>query len=235
MTTKSPNAVSGAADLTDEQIMTIWSVCNQPSEANDYTTGPLPFARAVIAALNASPSVGVPDSAAIAPSAPTETALQSRIAELEAELAPYKEAEAASILRAQRRDRAESIANALFPRYDSVYARRHPDEKPPQWHEKSWWWNGVSVDFDESDIYDAYGTASLSLSSYVGGGETDTTVVKFPAQWLGADSLSEPIAAFIAEKSKERAAVKAAAEAVEAQRQIDAAKATLRRLTGDQA
>lgn len=36
--------------MTDERIMAIWRKCDQPSEENDFTTGPLPFARAILAA-----------------------------------------------------------------------------------------------------------------------------------------------------------------------------------------
>lgn len=159
--------------------------------------------------------------------------LRARIAELEAELQPYKEAETASFLRAQRRDRAEAIADALFPRFDSVYARHHPEEKPPQWHEKSWWWNGVSVEWDSSDIDPVEpANVSLLLASYVGGGETETIDIKFPAKWLENDDWREPLAAFVAEKLSQRAARKAASDAADAQRQIEQAQATLRRLTG---
>lgn len=37
--------------LTDEQITAIWRKCDQPSEENNFVTGPLPFARAIEAAI----------------------------------------------------------------------------------------------------------------------------------------------------------------------------------------
>ncbi len=41
------------AALTDEQITAIWQTCDQPSEEHNFVTGPLPFARAIIAAMTA--------------------------------------------------------------------------------------------------------------------------------------------------------------------------------------
>ncbi|WP_454909665.1 hypothetical protein [Variovorax gossypii] len=37
------------ADLTNERIMALWDACSTPSEANGHTTGPVPFARALLA------------------------------------------------------------------------------------------------------------------------------------------------------------------------------------------
>lgn len=39
--------------LSDERIMEMWSRAETPSAENDWTTGPLPFARAIIAAMSA--------------------------------------------------------------------------------------------------------------------------------------------------------------------------------------
>lgn len=38
---------SALEPLSDEQIAALWEKCNMPSEDNDWTTGPVPFARAI--------------------------------------------------------------------------------------------------------------------------------------------------------------------------------------------
>jgi hypothetical protein len=42
-------AAKQVPDLTDKQIMALWAQCSMPSEENDFITGPLPFARALLA------------------------------------------------------------------------------------------------------------------------------------------------------------------------------------------
>lgn len=46
-----PSASAPAAGSvpSDEEISALWNVCDTPCAANDYTTGPLPFARALLA------------------------------------------------------------------------------------------------------------------------------------------------------------------------------------------
>lgn len=42
------SASSGAGVLSDAEIAAIWKKCDMPSEANNLTTGPVPFARAIL-------------------------------------------------------------------------------------------------------------------------------------------------------------------------------------------
>lgn len=44
------HAQQQAGALTDEQIMAIWRKADQPCEENDWTAGPIQFARAILAA-----------------------------------------------------------------------------------------------------------------------------------------------------------------------------------------
>lgn len=48
-----PAAQGDGIKLTDAEINAIWFEADQPCEANDWTTGPVPFARAIIAAIAA--------------------------------------------------------------------------------------------------------------------------------------------------------------------------------------
>lgn len=194
--------------LTEEQIETIASNIDR-SEDHCGHIDETAFARAI-------------DAAATAP-------LLARIAELTEELATYKAAEASVVKEAEARERAEQIASILFPRYSAVAARTDPSEKPLQWHEKSWW-NGVSVNWHESDGFDSTG-GQIVLESYVGGGETETTTVHIPLAWLEAGDdqwialvhqHKKVFAAKLAERTK-------AAELAEAEREIANAVAVLKR------
>ncbi|MFE1574355.1 hypothetical protein ACFIQG_21550 [Comamonas odontotermitis] len=171
---------------------------------------------------------------AVAPAAVSGAvdALQVRIVELETQLAPYLEAEAAAKLRAEKRERAEEIVDFLFPAFNAVAARSNPSTKPPQWHEKSWWWNGVRIDWDGSDLGEGGSEFELNLSSYVGGGETEDIHIKLPAAWLTETNWKECAEAYRAERMKVRQRAETASKAAAAQRQIAEAQETLRRLEG---
>lgn len=178
----------------------------------------------------------MPFLAATQPNAAPAAEVVARIAELEAQLAPYLEAEAAQERFYARQQRVEKIADMLFPKFDSVAVRSGKKPGPLHWHEKSWWWNGVSVEWASSGGIDDNG-GCVELSSYIGGGEVGTTEIDVPKAWLDADEDQWPILVdeYKKKKAQERAVAKAAQEAAEAQRQIEAAKATLRRLNGDAA
>ena len=47
---------SAAPVLTDADIVRIWCECDLPSTENNFTTGPLPFARAIERHLAATPA-----------------------------------------------------------------------------------------------------------------------------------------------------------------------------------
>lgn len=157
----------------------------------------------------------------------------ARIAELEEQLAPFLEAEAKTNERYRKKERTEEICGVLFPSFNAVHARSNPTEKPPQWHEKSWWWNGVRIAWDESDIESFGDLVTVELSSYVGGGESESTTVKFPSAWLAADvDWLSAANSFVAEKTAQRESAETARKAAAAERQIAEARDTLRRLTG---
>lgn len=156
--------------------------------------------------------------------------LTTDVAELKAQLAPYLAAEARAERWAATKQRAEQIAAFLFPTYYAAAARKDASLYPPKWHEKSWWWNGVSVEWDDSD-FDLDG-GKVRLCSYVGGGEVENIDLPIPKDWIEAadDQWRDLVTSFRDQKVIERVQAKAAKEAAEAQRQIAAAQATLKRL-----
>lgn len=158
------------------------------------------------------------------------TSLKARVSELEAQLAPYLEAEARALRLAEAKDRAEQIINFLFPQFNSVAARSDPSLRPPQWHENSWWWNGASIKWHRSSFDECGG--QLTIRSYVGGGEVEEIELIIPKGWIDAtaDEWLGIVTEFRDQKVKKRADSKVAQQAAEAQRQIDAAQRTLRRL-----
>lgn len=156
--------------------------------------------------------------------------VDQRIADLEAELAPYREAEERAMREAAVKDRVEQIASFLFPKYDSVGARSDHSIKPPQWHEKSWWWNGVSIKWHKSEL--SMDGGYVNLSSYVGGGETEEIDLTIPKAWIEApeDKWHDLVTDFRDQQVIKRAKEKVARAAAEAQHQIAAAQETLRQL-----
>lgn len=147
------------------------------------------------------------------------------------QLAPYLAADVEAARLRARRERVQAIVDVLFPKFDAVQARRDPGLLPPQWHDKSWWWNGVAVDW--SDFHDpGTGALSVELSSYVGGGDTEHIDIDIQAAWLdAADGQWEPLVrGHITQMQADRAQAKTAREVAEAQRQIASAREKLLRL-----
>ena len=147
------------------------------------------------------------------------------------QLAPYLAAEVEASRLHARSERVLAIVDLLFPKFDAVQARRDPGLLPPQWHDKSWWWNGVAVDW--RDFHDpGTGALSVEVSSYVGGGDTEHIDIEIPSAWLEAadDQWETLVRGHITQQQADRAQAKAAREAAEAQRQIAAARETLLRL-----
>jgi hypothetical protein len=123
------------------------------------------------------------------------------------------------------RAQAEQAVSLLFPSWRGA---RVEEAKHPQWHEKSWWWNGASIrSFDER----ANGDLVMELSSYVGGGETDTIedfVLK--REWLEADDMAAVIRAHCEAGAARRAGRRVAQELANAQAEVAAAQARLAKL-----
>ena len=77
-----------------------------------------------------------------------------------------------------RRERLEAIVGVLFPVYSVVSVRYGHAAKPPIHPEKSWWWNGASI----NECYEnGNGSVALSLRSYVGNNEYDDFDFTIPA------------------------------------------------------
>lgn len=140
---------------------------------------------------------------------------------LEALLANEQERETC----AWRRERAEQAIDLLFP---SWRGGRIEQPKHPLWHEKSWWWNGAGIKSLRELVA---GNIEVTLSSYVGGGETDTIdgfILK--KEWLEADDMPAVIQAFMKEEAARKEAKKAACELARAEADVVAAQARLAKL-----
>lgn len=130
-------------------------------------------------------------------------------------------------LKAWRHSRAEEAVSLLFPvwRGGSIEPPTHP-----RWHEKSWWWNGASIKSLEECVN---GDIQLKLSSYTGGGETDTInrfVLK--REWLEAADMPSVIQAFMAGEVARMEAQRTAHDLARAQADMAAAHARLAKLNG---
>lgn len=152
----------------------------------------------------------------------------ARIAELEEELAPYKEAEAEAARDAAERQRLEQVCSRLFPQFNGRFDSRNQAARPIQWHEKSWWWNGGHIDWDET-YKDQDGGWKVTLTSYVGCGDSESISLIVPTSLLG-DNWEQAVDAYKQAEFNKREAARIAQEAAKAQRQIAEAQATLRRL-----
>lgn len=85
-------------------------------------------------------------------------------------------------------ERLERAIDLLVPTYDGRVAE---ELKPSRWPTKAWWWTGASIRDAETT---PSGDVVLSLSSYVGRGQTDD-LDGFVIQkaWLEADDLKSAI------------------------------------------
>jgi hypothetical protein len=152
----------------------------------------------------------------------TQHSLSAKVAELEAELLPYREAEERQRVEAARREKLRAIVDILFPKYDSLRYRNRPDEKPLVHPERDWWWNGATIisEYAESD-----GFVELEVESYVGSGEMDQLELKIPVEWLNAEDPKATIHGWIKEQAarkkeeQRQAEIEAARKVIEAQTQ----------------
>jgi hypothetical protein len=134
-------------------------------------------------------------------------------------------AEQARQAHAWRHARAEQAISLLFPTW-----RGGRIEKPkhPIWHEKSWWWNGASIDSLEEL---SNGDLEAKLESYVGCGDTDTIygfIIK--KEWLDAEDMPATIKAHCEREAAAREAARVAQEHARAQADLAAAQARLAQL-----
>jgi hypothetical protein len=149
----------------------------------------------------------------------TQHSLSAKVAELEAELLPYREAEERERLAALRRERLREIVDILFPKYDSLRYRNRPDEKPLVHPERDWWWNGAKIISEGAEID---GFVELEVESYVGGGEMDELEFKVPVAWLTAEDPKADIHAWMQAETGRKKAEQRQAEIDAARKEIDA-------------
>jgi hypothetical protein len=149
----------------------------------------------------------------------TQHSLSAKVAELEAELLPYREAEERERLAVLRRERLCEIVDILFPKYDSLRYRNRPGEKPLVHPERDWWWNGAKIISEGAEID---GFVELEVESYVGSGEMDELEFKVPVTWLTAEDPKSEIQAWMKAESARKKAEQRQAEIETARRAIEA-------------
>lgn len=125
-------------------------------------------------------------------------------------------------------ERLEKVVDLLYPSHDR--RGRSEAEKPVRWPDHDWWWNGASIK-SRTERHD--GDFIIDLSSYVGGGETDTIEgFIIPKAWVYADDIITVIrGACITERAR-REGVKRAQDLAQAQWDAVAAAARLAQLQG---
>jgi hypothetical protein len=130
-----------------------------------------------------------------------------------------------SVSRRWLRARAEHAVSLMFPSWRGA---RLEEAKHPKFHDKSWWWNGASIrSLEERDN----GDLVLELSSYVGGGETDSIedfVLK--REWLEADDMAAVIREHCEAEAARREGRRVAQDLANAQAEVAAAQARLAKL-----
>ncbi len=125
------------------------------------------------------------------------------------------------------RARAEEAVSCLFPTWRGG---RIETPKHPMWHEKSWWWNGASIE-ELAEL--SNGDVVLNLSSYVGCGDTDTLYgLVLKREWLEADDMPGMLNAYMASELERRNAEKQQQALARAQAELRAAQAQVTRLQG---
>lgn len=134
-------------------------------------------------------------------------------------------AEHARKANAWRHARVEQAIGLLFPIWRGI---RNEKPKHPMWHEKSWWWNGATIESLEER---ADGDMEAELSSYTGCGDTDTIygfIIK--KEWLEADDMPAAIQAYCETEAAARETERASQERARAEAELAAAQARLEQL-----
>ena len=81
-------------------------------------------------------------------------------------------------------NRINKIIDILFPSY---YYTTNPENKPPIYPTKNWWWNGATPDIDSLHYFDnSLGEEyiSIGVKSYICVGSYDVTDAIFPASFI---------------------------------------------------
>lgn len=110
---------------------------------------------------------------------PSAAELHGRAA---AELARLEAEENERLSLERREQRRQAIVDLLFPRYDAVAVRYGRKTRPPIHPERSWWWNGASI--EEFSSLPAGKGEHLVVRSYTGRGSTDDFSFDVPAAWF---------------------------------------------------
>lgn len=151
--------------------------------------------------------------------------LLAQIDALNEEIEPLRKDAEEKALQEARANRLEYIVDLLFPSYSPFI----PEAEIPIRHPaRSWWWNGASLIEHEHRRE----CIRIEVSSYVGGGNTDTFECDIPNSWMDAEDPKTMIYAWcIEEKAKINAASKAK-EIRDAQYAIEQNAKRLAQLTG---
>lgn len=128
-----------------------------------------------------------------------EQGLINKVAELEATLEPLLIKQHEELVFEAKQARIKDIVNLLFPAYSVSFVRSNPDLKPLCHPEKSWWWNGATIE----EMWDTNHGTTVQLKSYVGGSNHDDYQLSIPIAWLEAENYTEIIIKWIDEQSKE--------------------------------
>lgn len=148
--------------LTNSRIKELYDQCDQCDEGQEGSELLIAFAR-IIETEVAAPFI-------------------KEITELKEQLLVYQQAEMAALKESNAKRRAQEIVELLFPPHNVRDLNVNP---PMKWHEKSWWWKGASIVWHETDGFDSEG-GEVKIESYVGGGETDSTIIYIRKEWLDA-------------------------------------------------
>lgn len=129
-------------------------------------------------------------------------------------------------------NRITEIVDILFPRY---YFTTKPENKPPVYPKKDWWWNGASPLFDTLDyVVDKNGIDNvvITVKSYVAGGNYDEVEIKFPTSFidLPENEFKETVSNWLLNEIKVYNEAQKAKKELEAKQQIAFLQAELDRL-----
>lgn len=101
-------------------------------------------------------------------------------------LEPYFESKNRQLIKEDQDRRVKKIVALLFPNWDKRQGSTGPTRHPG---EKSWWWNGASVEEYQVSKIAVY----VELKSYVAGGNYDEHKMCFPSAWLELDDPTETV------------------------------------------
>lgn len=127
--------------------------------------------------------------------APSYEELQEQVTQMKKQLDPLLERQRFEHFQFIQDRRIEVIVDLLFPQYNGLASE---EDKPKRHPEKAWWWNGASI--EGSSVNGDF--LWLKVSSYIGGGETETYECQVPSQWLDLGDPTQAVHAWCDEQQK---------------------------------